>query len=91
MPDSTPSSSAPTEMMPGQDKAALDTFGLKPLGWVLLDKNGDIVSWKPEVHDIRINPADSGLGSLAALSDELNPELAPHSWTLVAAMPKERS
>lgn len=91
MPNEIPPSSWPAQRPLNLDKADLEAFGLKPLGWVLLDKNGDIVSWKPEVHDIRINPADSGLGSLAALSDELSPELAPHSWSLVAAVPKERS
>lgn len=83
----TPLSPPSSECSSKTGRAVLDAFSLKPLGWVLLNRNGEVTPWKHEVlfHD----PSEGGYASFPALADELNENLAPHRWAQIVALPKE--
>lgn len=56
-----------------------------PLGWVLVNKDGKLVSWHDTIH--QSDPTGFGTDHKRIVADEAEKDGAPHRWQPVLALP----
>lgn len=56
----------------------------KPIGWVLVNKDGELVGWHNTVHTF--DPSEGGFSDHPKIADANDPDGEPHRWVQVAAL-----